>query len=53
MNHFIYSVDIATPRPLTTKEQYALIMAFDALLAEYPMEFEDWKISTTNETRPL
>ena len=51
MNHFIYTVDIATVRPLTSEEQNDIVIAIGALLDEYPIEFEDWKTKTSTETR--
>lgn len=53
MNHFIYTVDIATPRALTVKEQHDLIMAFDSTLESFPLEFEDWSITTKTEERGI
>lgn len=50
MNHFVYTLDIATPRPFSTDE---LRMAIDKLLAEWPVEFEDWKTTYYNEERPI
>jgi hypothetical protein len=53
VKHFIYTVDIATIHPLTDSEEYDLIMRFDSVLASFPKEFEDWKIHTHREDRPL
>ena len=53
MEHFIYTLDIATPRRLTVKEQHDIIMKIDAMLEAHPLEFEDWKITTATETRDI
>ena len=53
MEHFIYTLDIATPRKLTTAEQYDIIMKIDAILEAHPLEFEDWRITTATETRAI
>lgn len=51
MNHFVYTLDIATALPMSEEEQYDLRMAIDALVAEWPREFEDWKTHWHTEKR--
>ena len=53
VEHFIYTLDIATPRRLTVQEQHDIIMKIDAILESHPLEFEDWKITTATETRDI
>lgn len=50
MKHTIYTVDIAHVPNIDTDK---LLMAFDALLADYPVEFEDWKAHIKTEERTL
>jgi hypothetical protein len=53
VDHFIITHDIATARPLTEKDRYDIMMAFDKVLAEYPIEFEDWKTTQRTEVREV
>ena len=53
MNHFIYTTDIATVAPLTEQQRHDLIMAIDAVLESFPLEFEDWKINYSTEQRVI
>lgn len=53
MNHFIYTTDIATVAPLTEQQRHDLIMAIDAVLESFPLEFEDWKINYSTEQRAI
>lgn len=53
MNHFVYTLDIATPRPMSEEEQYDLRMAIDSLVENWPHEFEDWKTHWHTEERNI
>ena len=50
MIHTIITIDIATPGSFDSRE---FRRALDTLLAEWPHEFEDWKVRLYKEERPI
>lgn len=48
MNHTVITIDIATPGLWDSREFRG---ALDRLLADWPTEFEDWKIHHHTEDR--
>lgn len=50
MNHTVITIDIATRAPF---DHYYLRMKLDDLLADYPLEFEDWKVRWFEEKREI
>lgn len=50
MNHTVITIDIATRAPF---DHYYLRMKLDDLLADYPLEFEDWKVHHHTEDRRI